>query len=416
MPHKKIATNTLFQILTRITTSFSSFILTVLIARNFGINGYGDYTKVTTFVGLFYILVDFGFNAVYLQKNEDDYKDSFSQLLLLRMFFGVLVLVLINLIAVVLPFQVQLGLGYSPLVKEGIALYSLTLIAQAVLYSSTAIFQKKLRYDKLFLASLCGSVTTIIFYVILLVNSSYFFTPLIALLIGSFTTAFVALFITKESILPRVKEIHFHKVLLLESFPLGLMLFFNLIYFRIDVLVLSLFQNTSAVGAYGLSYRFFDFLIALPLFLSNALYPTLLASQKNISIFFKVLHKYVAISLGLSIIIIIPLWLLAPYFSLIREDFTQSIVPFRLLLLSLPFFFLTNILQWGLIARKEQKYLAFVYLIVAVINIVLNAIFVPRASYIASAVITGVSEAIVFVFLYVKLKNLQKNIQSGKPI
>src|SRR5258708_21706150 len=127
------------------------------------------------------------------------------------------------------------------------------------------------------------------------------------------------------------------------------MLFFNLIYFRIDVLVLSLFQNTSAVGAYGLSYRFFDFLIALPLFLSNALYPTLLASQKNISIFFKVLHKYVAISLGLSIIIIIPLWLLAPYFSLIREDFTQSIVPFRLLLLSLPFFFLTNILQWGLI-------------------------------------------------------------------
>jgi O-antigen/teichoic acid export membrane protein len=74
-------------------------------------------------------------------------------------------------------------------------------------------------------------------------------------------------------------------------------------------------------------------------------------------------------------------------------------IPFRILLLSLPFFFTTSFLQWVLITLEKQKYLMYVYLFSTLLNIVLNIIFIPQFSYLASATITLMSEALVFVFL-----------------
>jgi O-antigen/teichoic acid export membrane protein len=74
-------------------------------------------------------------------------------------------------------------------------------------------------------------------------------------------------------------------------------------------------------------------------------------------------------------------------------------LPFRILLLSLPFFFTTSFLQWTLITLGKQKYLMIVYFFSTLLNIVLNVIFIPQFSYVACATITVVSEGIVFAFL-----------------
>jgi O-antigen/teichoic acid export membrane protein len=90
---------------------------------------------------------------------------------------------------------------------------------------------------------------------------------------------------------------------------------------------------------------------------------------------------------------------------LIKADFADSIIPFRILLLSLPFFFTTCFLQWVLITLEKQKYLMYVYLFSTVLNITLNVIFIPQFSYLACATITLVSESLVFVLLIGKVFN-----------
>jgi O-antigen/teichoic acid export membrane protein len=90
-------------------------------------------------------------------------------------------------------------------------------------------------------------------------------------------------------------------------------------------------------------------------------------------------------------------------FILIKTDFANCIIPFRILLLSLPFFFTTSFLQWVLITLEKQKYLMYVYLFSVILNIVLNIIFIPQFSYLASATITLISEGLVFVFLIGKV-------------
>jgi O-antigen/teichoic acid export membrane protein len=168
---------------------------------------------------------------------------------------------------------------------------------------------------------------------------------------------------------------------------------------------------TKDVGIYGLSYKFFDFLIALPLFLSNAIYPFLIKAKQEEKGFLNLTRNYFFVFLAASFIIIIPFWFISPLFILIKNDFANCIIPFRILLLSLPFFFTTSFLQWVLITLGKQKYLMYVYLFSTILNIALNIIFIPQFSYLASATITLVSEGLVFLFLIgkvLKVRNLSE--------
>jgi O-antigen/teichoic acid export membrane protein len=220
---------------------------------------------------------------------------------------------------------------------------------------------------------------------------------------SNFITSFILLFFAKEKIFAISLDREFTFKIIKASWPIGLMLIFNLVYFRADMILLSIFKTSHDVGIYGLSYKFFDFLIALPLFLSNAVYPLLLKTRNNSQEFFNLTRKYFLVFLGTSLLVIIPFWFISPLFILVKSDFAASVIPFRILLFSLPFFFTTSFMQWILITLGKQKYLMIVYLLSTVLNIVLNIVFIPQYSYIACAIITLVSEALVFVFLLIPL-------------
>lgn len=404
--HKVIFKNTFYQTLTRIVTSGIGFLITIIIARSFGVLGYGEFTKVTAFVVLFYLIADFGLNAIFLK--EDDEKLHFRDLFYLRIFLSLILIILANSIALILPYNKSLDLGFSEQTKLGVFIFSFSILFQGILYSSSAVFQKKFKYSFLLISSGIGSFLTLILVFI----NAYFLKSVLniylAFILGMGTTALISIFLTGSKIIPLSLDLKFTKNLLKEALPIGLMLIFNLIYFRIDIFLLSIFRSTTEVGIYGLSYKFFDFLIAMPLFLSNSIYPLLLNKKGEGKSFLMMIKKYFFIYLFLSLLLINIFWFASSLFSLIKNDFTASILPFRILLLSLPFFFTTSILQWALIAQRKQKFLMVVYLIVAIINIFLNLIFIPSFGYIASAIITGVCEVLVFAFLLWKFLKIKK--------
>lgn len=393
--------NTLYQFLTKVTTSATTLFITIIIAHSLSASGYGDFTKVITFVTIFYMVSDFGLNAIYLQEKN---VVSFSTLFHTRLFLSALLLVGINIVSWMLPYNTSLGAGFSAEVKLGILIYSITVLTQALITSSSAIFQDKKRYQDLFIATLFGSVGVVALVLILLAKKSPQLSDfLLAMVAGGILSAGVAFFLTDERVnFASVSRVHVKK-LLMQSTPLGLMLLFNLVYFRADVLLLSVFKSSADVGVYGLSYRFFDFLIALPLFLSNSLYPHLLENAKNTRTFNYLIKRYIVVSVIISIGLVILFWVISPLFTVIAHDFTHAIMPFRILLLSLPIFFCTSIVQWGLIAKKQQQFLLWTYVLAGAINIVLNVVYIPAYSYVASALLTAICELLVLVILSVKL-------------
>lgn len=403
---KKVAHNTIFQIIARLASSGVSFLIAILIARKFGIIEYGDFAKVTAYISLFYLLADFGLNAIFLQKDENTLR--FKDLFYTRILLSIIVILCVNVLAWFLPFNPITQIGFSPLVRTGIAIFSFTLITEALTYTALAFFQRELSYEYFMIATIIGSFSTLFFVFISTFFPYSLLFVLLSYVLGGIIKSGLALLFTKESMLPITLDPHFVKKLTMETLPITLMLVCNLIYFRIDMLLLSSMKSSSDVALYDLSYKFFDFLIALPLFLSNALYPSLLAMEKNQIKEHRSVVRYMGIFSLLAIVVLIPAWIFAPYVGLIKHDFLPAVIPLRILLLSLPVFFVTSILQWGLIAKKQQVFLAITYVSAAAINIVLNMLFIPHFSYIASAIITGISEVVVFVILWIRITTLTK--------
>ncbi|HZJ18647.1 MAG TPA: oligosaccharide flippase family protein [Patescibacteria group bacterium] len=401
--HKQVAKNTFYQALGKIATSGTGFIITILLAREYGVLGYGDFVKITTYVAFFYLSLDFGLNAIFLQeKNTKNYKYLFT----LRLAIALLILVLSNLIAFFLPYNKSLDIGYSSFVRLGIFVFSFSYFSQAVILSCTAIFQKTLNYYSYFKAIFAGSLLNLTLIGIFVSFKMPLLYIIISFVISGIVTSLISIVLIYEKKLFAF-NFKYVKKLIITSSPIAIMLIFNLIYFRADIFLLSVLKSTKDVGVYGLSYRFFEFLIALPLFLSNSLYPFLLKDKNNLRKFYTLVRQYFLIFSLIGILLVIPFWFISPLFTLIKSEFSLAIVPFRILLLSLPLFFVTSLLQWTLIAQSKQKFLMKAYLFSAIINIVLNIIFIPKGSYIASAIITGVSEFIIMVVLIIKVFNLK---------
>lgn len=383
---KQLIGNTFSQIIGRAISALATLGITILVARRLGAGGYGDFVKITTFVAFFYLLADFGYNAIFL-RDEVHWHD----LLGLRIVTGVFLMCIALVVLLIIPQGVTQG--YTLLVRLGILLFIPSIVFQALITSANALFQKHLRYDAAAIAVAVGSCISLA----LVWMSSGVLSAITAILIGSGLTALVSLMLSKSftktfgvSLSPsRLRS------LFIASFPLGLTLLFNLVYFHVDSIILTFTRTSAEVGIYGLAYKVFELPLVLPTFFMNALYPVMLKATRDKR---QSLMKHSAIFLLLvSCILSLVLWFSAPLLVLIKSDFSSAILALQVLSLGLPFFFLSSLTMWILIAERKQHALMYIYGGSMVLNIILNMIYIPQYGYMAAAWITVASEALVLL-------------------
>lgn len=404
-----IAKNTLAQFVGRLVITAAGFSVTILIARTYGVTGFGEFTTITSLIAFGYLFVDFGLNASYLKV--DPKHKYFIDFLHIRILLGVVAICFLVFPVIIAPVFGHMLFSITPPYFFGLGIYSLTILTQAVSATYNALFQAKKRYELQALSLFPGGVMLLLGVFMV----TFLHLPLIAVygayVISGIASIIMAAYLLRERVRVKRPDRLFAVSLLQRGIPLGMLLIFNLLYFRIDTLLLSAIEGPGAVGIYGYAYKFFDFALTLPLFLSNALYPFLLGNRKNMQkgkvsereFFFIFLILGIA-SAGIGTV-------LSPIIAIISQSFSDSVFILQILCLSLPIFFLTSYVQWLLIAKDQERSLLRIYLLGAVINVSLNMLFIPRYSYVASAVITGIGEGIVLLLLLYVLhsrKNLRK--------
>lgn len=402
----KIAWNMVSQMMGKIVGGGAMLLVSILIARSFGAEGYGDFTKITSFVAFFYLLVDFGLNAVYLQRKSD-----WAALLGMRVFGGILLMFLAIAILSFLP-QGE-SQGYTGLVRLGIILFTPTILTQGLIVSANAIFQKHLRYDFATLALTSGSIVT----VLLVWGAVYGLSSRVgvigvttSLLFGLCVTAIVSLFFVRQ--IEHPIRLSFDratgKALFIAALPLGITLLFNQVYFRVDSFVLAITRSTAEVGFYGLAYKMFELPIVIPTFFMNSVYPLMIV--QNAQKFHKIIWKSGIVLLLSSLFSLVVFWFTAPLLTSIRPEFEGSILLLRVLTLGLPFFFLSSLVMWALIALGKQIALAGIYGSLMVVTIVLDILVIPTFGSVGAAWITVGSEALVLLISGAVLQRYLRNI------
>lgn len=409
--------NTLAQITGRGISALLTLLVTIILARTFGVELYGNLIKVVSYVLLFDLAVDFGLNAIIVRKlqkteNPNDPIESsiLSQLFTTRIVLGSILTAVVALSTIVLPHAQTLeSNGFSTTVKLSIVLLSPTILFSAIIKSCNAYFQYKLTFDRSTITTAIGGLVSFLIILILVITkteSLLFLTS--AYLIATLTQSYVAyyLFVNLKSKFVSIKpEINSVLPLLRQTFPLGLALIFNIAFFRVDTLILTYFRSTTEVGLYGLAYKFFELPLTLPHFFMNAVFPILagykLTKTKSSFIFFRLVFKSGYLLFFSSIMLSTLLWIVAPLIQLIKSDFIGSIALFRILVLWLPLFFISSLFMWAIIARGARWSLVWIYGAGLVVNLSLNIKYIPIYGATAAAYTTGLTEMIILSLLFI---------------
>lgn len=393
----KVFGNTLSQVAVRFSGTITTFAATLLIVSFMGISSLGSFVTITSFVALFYLLIDFGLNTVYLRDYFKNTEEFFGNLILLRLLLSSAVFSVVVLLVFLIPTDFVHGLSIQN--KLGIMIFASTLFTEGILVSFTGLTQKRLLQKTLLVPSIISSliVLSLIYFG---VTSSSLYLILLSYPLGEIVQVILTYFVVKKQIVFKMLPISFYsfsKTALFAAAPLALMLFLNVIYFRVDTIILSFYKSAADVGAYGFAYKIFEFLLVFPTFLSASVFPLLILHKENESELSKRIKSYSLILLTSAIILGVLVFTLSPLIVFIKPDLETAVIPLKVLSFSLPFFFLTSLLQWVLLLRGKVKLLICIYLVTMIINIFLNMIYIPQFSYLAAAAVTGVTEGIVFI-------------------
>ncbi len=407
--YKKVFYNTTAQVIGKIVTASSTLLVTLLIGKSLGPSGYGDFTKIFVFVAYFYTFADFGFNTIYIKLAHTNKKELVNYLLSLRLLISILLVIVSISISQLLPYNSTSGLGFSPLVKLGITIASFTIIAQALFTSLNAFFQKNLRYDLSTISAIASSLTVLAVTALATLTKATLNLYVAAYVFGNIalvasSVLIISIYFKEKISVAFSKEIFV--AFLKKTWPIGTALIFNLIYFRVDVLILSYARSSSEVGLYGLAYQFFEAALSIPIFFANALYPLLaklyLENRKEYSVQVK---KWCVILISISLLLTVCLMVASYLIPLLFDArFKGSQNALIILSVGMPFFFLSALLWHLLIIRNQQKLLILVYLIGGVFNLVINLKFIPIFGINGASVVTVLSEGLIALLLALLIK------------
>lgn len=405
----KVASNTIYQIVGKIISMSITMVAVVIITRAYGREGYGAFSLMQSWPALFFVIIDFGINAIAARELSKDWSKAnryLGSILIIRLLFSFAIILILSVGLNLFPYSLEL--------RNGIRLGLFLLITQS-LYSTTNIFfQVKLKYDYSTIAYVAGYV--LIFILVLIfsrlnidvmwVNFSY--------VIGGLVTFLLCLyFVKKIGVTPDFsfdKEVW--KFLLHSSLPIGIMFLFSQMSFKEDALMLSFLKlpssyglnNTESVAVYSLPYKVFEVMLVVPTFFMNSVYPILVnhmteGKEKLKKTFTRII--YFLIGSGISVGFLGVVFSSLSMKLLGGEEFSQSVGVLKILSAGLFIFYLTSPISWLIVTLGSQKYLPWIYLVSFSFNLIFNFIFIPKYSFYAASWITVGSELIVLVLLSV---------------
>lgn len=418
----KIGTNTAAQLVARSVTTVTTLIVTILVTRNLSQSDWGIFIVITSYVALFYLIVDFGLNSVVVrelgrQKNKLDI--YFGNLLTLR--------IILSFVSILTALIILSFVGYSNLIKLGIIISLVTILTLALFNTGVAVFQSKLRYDQAALADIVGAVITLVLAYLLIVSGFSIIWVLVAYIFGGVVRASISFYLSSSYV--ENFRLHFDKKiwrhLLVTAFPIGLTLVFSQFVANIDKQVIYLanynpslqVNNEVAAGFYGLAYRIFEFGVILPAFFVNSIYPILLRDQKkDLVALRRNFFRYSKILIGVGVLATVLMFALSPFLVGIFGDYGDSAKTLRILSLGYVFFYVTPLIMWTLITFGKEKILPFIFGLALLVNLAGNIYFIPNFGLNAAAVVTVITEIFILALLIISITPVLRKIKIDNEI
>jgi len=220
-------------------------------------------------------------------------------------------------------------------------------------------------------------------------------------------------YIKKANIIYSLKYFAFKdiKFLLKLSLPVGLSVILNFLYDKIDVLLISVLKDFQSVAYYNVGYGLFKastLSFSFLLVSGFSLVSSISKNKEEVKLFFK---EYSKIIFTICIIVSVLLFFLSEFIIrfLYTEKFQNSVVVLKILSFGVIAIGLNNLTGVVINGMGYFKIVMYITLYGLILNIVLNAAFIPQYGIIAASIITVITEYFIFFTEYYYLGKILKN-------
>lgn len=393
----KIGYNTSVQFFGKILSASLSALSIILITRYLGVSGYGEFSLIFAYLTFFVAFTDFGLQTTIVKFLS---RKSFQQTQIFGTYLTLKVLLILGAISISLV--VLFFLPYSSFVKAAIAFSSIGIGIGALGGFGNTFFQYNLRLDLISLIDLANRLITVVLIALFIYLKLNFFFILSSVLISNLLIVLFMFIFLKQMV--RFK-FGFDKtiamMLLKKSLPIGIASYLATSYFKLDTIMLSVFKNSSEVGIYSLAYKIFENVIVIWTFYMASFYPFLIKfyHSQNFSKYKNLLKNTIIFSFVFSISAIFLGFILTPFLVNLfgGENFSEAIVPLRILLFATTFACFNAILFIYLFIKDKANLILISLALAFVFNFTLNLLIIPRFGYFGASFSTVATEAILFI-------------------
>lgn len=412
----KFTKDTLITTITQILILIFSISSSIIIARFLGPTGKGIYSLAILLPNLLITFTNFGIGPAtiyYIGKRKYSLGEIFGA--------NIIFSFLISLFSIILGFIIVFFFSSKtfPGVPKFYLFFSLFLIPIQIFFTFLIdIFlglQKIKKYNFIYLMQ---SILFFIFIFVFIFLMNYGITMAIFSTVFSYFITLIFLIIqTKKTIGNPVFKLN--KLIIKDFFFYGLKCYISnilgFLHYRVDQFMINLFLNPTAVGFYSIAVGISEKLWLIPQSAATVLFPKVASERdkKRIKDFTPIVCRNIFFITLISCIgiFLAGKWIILFLYS---EKFLKSVSSFQVLLIGALALSVSKILANDIAGRGRPEINTYIGTFSVILNVILNAILIPKIGIIGAAWATAISYSFDFsikLFIYSRIsQNRIKNI------
>ena len=376
---RKLAVNTSYYAAGRVAVSAAGVLATALATRYLAPERFGELTAAVVYVSLVALACDLGLYVVTARELSRR-PDAVRALLANAVGLGLVLSVAATALGLGAMFLLYPGAGEAG-VREAIAVLSPQLLFYGPGGAASAYLTYRQRAGPVALASVLGSAV-LVGGVVLAISTDAGFGALAAAYLaqGLVTGLFPVLVVLPQArpLRPGL-DLALWRRLAAMTAPQTAVLVLTTVYFRIDILLLSVWSTDRQVALYGVAYRVLEGLVVLPILFMLTLFPELARLKPGAPR----LAELVQHAFSTMTVAAVPIALVVAAFSpeivgvIGGADFAAAAPVLAVLMLAVAVNFLVAVLAQTLVALGEQRILARAFAVILLANLVANGLLIP---------------------------------------
>lgn len=392
----------------QVTTKIIGLVWIILIARFLGDSGFGKLSFAMSFCAIFGILIEFGFSNLTTREVARDKSAAAKYLNNI-----VTIKVILSVVVGCLIFVSIWLLEYPHDTALVVYVVALSVIARSVASVPRSLFYafERMEYPSIIYSA--GKLFSLGLGIVFIhLNLELAWIASILLFEGLFDLGSVFFFINR---LGRFRfrfafDPDFWLFLFKNAAPFALAMLFGLVYFKIDIVMLSIMKNDAVVGWYSAGYRIMEGLIFIGAAFVDTVFPIFSRhygiSKESLQVSVEKSFRFLfTLSLPIAVGLFVTSDMIIKGFY--TNDFLNSIVVLRLISIVL-FFVFINYLSSIVLAAMDRQHLHFYCTVIGVlVNVTLNLVLIPRFAHVGASVATFTTQFMMFfIYGFMVLRNL----------